>query len=203
MHTTKHDTTHTDSDLKKRTILCLPVKHLPLMPYAEFCASLTDNSTTFSILRSQLFAGTGKFLAGLFTFLSSRPNTNGSELVEETGWVLSSWLWKKNKSEFAASFALWCCATKYSQFHMQMNGGKLPLTGDVARNWYIGSELPLTFRITQPGLAAVKVDMFWQLTLHTPKCQTDWAREKLPETLNAFCHTNLKFIMCNKCVGFE
>ena len=90
MHTTKHDATHTDSDFS-RLILHLHSCTFPFSPTAEFCTSLMDNSTSFVILeletchgnlnifhwcmvRSQPFAGTGRFPAGVFTFLSRWPN---------------------------------------------------------------------------------------------------------------------------------
>ena len=81
----------------ERTILDLCsslVEIQPLMPTAEFCASLTDNSTTFwsvslslgpsmvanifhrCLVRSWPFGGIHRFLAGLFTFLSRQPTVS-------------------------------------------------------------------------------------------------------------------------------
>ena len=37
------------------------------------------------LIRSLPFAGTHRFLAGLFTFLSRQPTVNGAEPVEGTG----------------------------------------------------------------------------------------------------------------------
>ena len=43
----------------------------------------------------------------------------------------------------------------------------------------VGSELPLTpFNLTHTGLAAVKVDTFWQLTLHLNIRETETERER-------------------------
>ena len=58
MCTTNYDVTHTHSILflffKEQSCAYL-VELLPLMPAAEFCASLTNNSTTFSIFKFGTF----------------------------------------------------------------------------------------------------------------------------------------------------
>ena len=56
---------------------------------------------------------------------------------------------------------------------MQMNGGKLVMRPETD----VGSEPPLTsLDVTRPSLAAVKVDAFWQLTLH-PKSEKQKRKE--------------------------
>ena len=57
---------------------------------------------------------------------------------------------------------------------MQMNGGKLVMRPETD----VGSGPPLTsFDVTHPSLAAVKVDTFWQLTLHS-KSEKQKRRER-------------------------
>ena len=62
---------------------------------------------------------------------------------------------------------------------MQMIGRKLILVMQLETD--VGSELPLTsFSDTHPGLAAVKIIMFWQLTLHPNIRETETEmRERL------------------------
>ena len=95
MCTTKYDVTHTHSILflffKEQSCAYL-VELLPLMPAAEFCASLTNNSTTFSIFKFGTFHGNqhfhpclvkswplfgiDRFPAGLLTYLIRWPKVN-------------------------------------------------------------------------------------------------------------------------------
>ena len=85
------------------------VELLPLMPTAELCASLTlvtDEITALllvskpssfgpsiaisifhcCLVRSWAFAGIGRFLAGLFTFMPNVNQLRKSELVEGRTW---------------------------------------------------------------------------------------------------------------------
>ena len=108
---------------QEHSCTCL-LEILPLAPTAAFCASLPDNSTTFGILklgtppddqhfslmpvRSWPFAGTGRFLAGLFTFLSRRPIVNWLRIGASGR---NSWLWKKtSRTEFSA-----CLSQHYAE----------------------------------------------------------------------------------------
>ena len=112
------------------------------------------------LIRSQPFAGTHRFLAGLFTFLSRQPTVNGAEPVEGTGAEILELSSKYNYFflEFSAlSFLTWCWATKCDQAWVEMNGRKLVIYPETD----IDSKLPLTlFNVTHPGLAAARVDMF-------------------------------------------
>ena len=63
---------------------------------------------------------------------------------------------------------------------MHMDGRKVVLIKQLETG--VGSELPLTsFTDAHPGLAAVKITMFWQLTLHPNfrKTETEWERDCL------------------------
>ena len=79
---------------------------------------------------------------------------------------------------------------------METNSGKLVIFLQLETD--AGSELPLTpFDVIHPGLAAVKVDMFQQLTSHIPRHQRDKNSEC--ETAkgfnqNAVWHTDLDFL---------
>ena len=59
---------------------------------------------------------------------------------------------------------------------------KLVINGEKLVMWQetdIGSELPVTsFDVTHPGLAAVKVDMFYQTTSHPNIRGTETGRER-------------------------
>ena len=53
------------------------------------------------------------------------------------------------------------------------------------------SEIPLTlFDVTHPGLAAVKVDTFWQPTSQPDLRETQRERLRKPCNQNEFCHTD-------------
>ena len=104
------------------------------------------------VIRSQPFAGTGRFLAGLSSWVcgllltgselvegtgSELSSRWGSELVEGTGSELSS-RWQRKKFSLV-SFMTWCWAAKYPS-HMQMNGGKLTWAAKLSKlicfvNW--------------------------------------------------------------------
>lgn len=144
-HATKHNATHTDTNMtaifQEQSCTYL-VENLFLKPTAKLCASLADNSSTFGIVglwalhgspnifhrrlvRSRPFAGIGRFLAGLVTFLSRRP------VAKQLGANGRNWLrtiitiTKKIESKFSAlSFATLCGAAKCGLARMQMNGGK-------------------------------------------------------------------------------
>ena len=83
-------------------------------------------------VRSWPFAGTHRFLAGLFTFLSRQPTVNGAEPVEGTGVELSSKVRKKLVRVFCSvfldmmlSYKMWLvlCENEWQE------------TGNVAGNW--------------------------------------------------------------------
>ena len=99
--------------------------------------------------------------------LSNRGDGRGTEVLAD----LSSRL-QKNQELFVLSFATWCRAVECGQFCMQMNGGKLVMrlkadVGSVTVHDEDPDSEPLTsFDVTHPGLAAVKVERFWQLTSH-------------------------------------
>ena len=140
----------------------------------------------------------GRFLVGLFTFLSRQPiqairvSSTSSELVEWTGSKLSSWLEKqktKQKSKFSVfswhyGFMLSC--KMWSVPHMCTN--EWLETSDAIGNWFrqwITKLVPLTsFDVTHPGRSGScqtwYINMFWQPDL-TPWClrDGDWARERL------------------------
>ena len=101
------------------------------------------------LVRLWLFAGTCRFLAGLFTFLSRPLLSTSSELVKGTGSKLSSWLRKQNAENLDLSFATPYWAVKCGWSCIQMNGGKLVIWLKTDE----GSELPLiSFNVTHPGL---------------------------------------------------
>ena len=120
MHTTKRDTTHTNSDFLKITnnpaLICYLPELLPFAPTAELCASPRDNRTTFGILeQSQTFFTS--FWLGLCLLLVLTdlclvclPSwvgsliLAGSKLVEGNGSELSSWLQRKQVRHFCVVF---------------------------------------------------------------------------------------------------
>ena len=65
---------------------------------------------------------------------------------------------------------------------IQMNGSKLVMWPETD----VGSDLLLTsFSVTHPGLAAVIVDKFSQLTLHSDVIETEGERESCTDPLRA------------------
>ena len=84
---------------------------------------------------------------------------------------------------FLRHFCVWhdaALAMKGGWSCMQMNGRKLVLIKQLETG--VGSELPLTsFSDTHPGLAAVKITMFWQLTFHPNirETETEWETDCL------------------------
>ena len=61
MHTPKHNTKHTDSNFFKEVSCTYLVEILPIVPAAELCASLVDNSTTFGIPELATLHGNQRF----------------------------------------------------------------------------------------------------------------------------------------------
>ena len=79
---------------------------------------------------------------------------------------------------------------------MQMNGRKLVIWLETD----VGIKLPLTsFDVTHPGLAVVKVDMFWQPTSHPNIGETETEQERLLKLKRSIKmhsikhHTDLEF----------
>ena len=117
------------------------------------CKSNVFTVNTFSILELGTFHGnqhfTSRFLAGLFTFLSSQlAQYSWKELVQNYHHDYKK---EKNKSEvFALSFVTLCWAAKYRCSRLQMNGRKIVMLLETDT----GSELPLTSsNVTHPVLA--------------------------------------------------
>ena len=158
---------------------------LPLTSTAEFCAdlwitvllsvsssmgpSMAINIFHQYLVRSWSFAGTGIFLAGLFTFLSRWPNVNQLRALGRNWFrtvVMTMKNKTKNKSEFSAlSSATLHWAAKSGQAHIQMNGGGEGGGGRGRREVIqlepdTGHELPLT-----PG---------WQLSESKLVCSDNW-----------------------------
>ena len=134
----------------------------------------------------------GRFLAGLFTFLSRQSiqaikvSSTGSELVEWTASKLSSHLQKQNKKVNVLCFhdiMIMLSCKMWSVPHMCTN--EWLETSDVVGNWFrqwSTKPVPLTFDVTHPGRSGSCQTwyMFWQPDL-TPWCprDRDWARERL------------------------
>ena len=103
------------------------------------------------LVRSRRFAGTRRFLAGLFTFLSTRPAVKRLR-ASGRNWFRTSMTTTKTttrrtktkKSRFSAlSSATLCRAVKYDRSRVQMNGGKVVMQPETD----VGSELSLTSSI--------------------------------------------------------
>ena len=167
----KHEATHADSNFFHEQSCTYVAEIQPLTHTAEFCASPTDNSTTFSILELGTLSGNqqsswlvallsvslnlgpslainslpGWFLAGLFTFLS-RLRARGRNCFKTT--IMTT---KIIKSVFSGlSFVTICKALKCGPSHTYMNNRKPVLQSEID----VGSELPLTsFNVTHHGLA--------------------------------------------------
>ena len=149
------------------------------MPAAELCASPTDSSTAFSILKLGTFHGNqhfspvpglGPLLVLAYYWLVSLPSSwvgsllsTNSELLEGTG--CQDYKKQKNSHSF-----LCCLSRHYTELQnvvgptcMQMNGGKLV------------TEPETDFDVTHPGLAAVKFICSTK-RLHIPI--SEWERER-------------------------
>ena len=158
----------------------------------EFCASLMNNSTTFSILKlgdppwKTDFFFTGVWLdLGLwlvlhanswfvFTFLSMQHKVNQLRVRTSgrTGSELPSWL-------RALGFCnILSCEMRSVPHANEQHETSKGLETDT------GSELPPTSsNITHPGLASVKVDVFWQPTLHHDIRETETEQRETAESL--------------------
>ena len=165
MHATKNDSIHTDtsdSDFFKNSQYCTCLSHLLQKSvqvwwitklhsiFSSLGPFIAINIFHWCLVRSQPFAGTGRFLACLFAILNRQPII---KWLRASG--MNSWLWKKWVRVFCIVFhdimlscKMWC---------MQINGRKLVMLPE--------TELSLTlFSVTHPGLVAVRVGMFWQPT---------------------------------------
>ena len=124
---------------------------------AKFCASMTFNIFQLEIFYgsqhfSQVpFAGTQNFwLVGLHSWVGDLLSAD-SELMERTGFELSSWLWGCSSW---LSFVTWVAKCGWSC--LQVNGRKLILIMELETD--IGSEVLLTwFDVTHPSLTTVSV----------------------------------------------
>ena len=94
--------THAHGDFVREQSCMYRVELPPLMPIAELCANLTDEITALllvsksssfgpsivirvfhrCLVRAWAFAGIGRFLAGLFTFMPNVNQLRKSELVQ-------------------------------------------------------------------------------------------------------------------------
>ena len=137
------------------------------------------------LVRSRPFTGTGRFLAGLFTFLRRQPIVNQLRVGGRNWFRTVITTMKKTGPSFLHSLS-WCVAMLGFKIWSVLHTCEQWEASSAAGNWC--RQRTTTDLVTHPGLPAVNCVL---TTDFASWCQRDgdWTREKMLKAFNwnAFC----------------
>ena len=154
------------------------------------------NNFHWCLVRSRPFTGTGRFLAGLFTFLRRQPIVNQLRVGGRNWFRTVITTMKKTGLSFLHSLS-WCVAMLGFKIWLVLHTCEQWEASSAAGNW-CRQRTTTDFVQLSPTQACQLLTVFWQLTLHLDVRETETEQEKkcskpLIEMHSVKCYTDPNF----------